>query len=150
MRTPRNTPISRSTPGRTSWSTFRGFPVSTSVPGQGDCKSFSRKRSSRSLKFLRTLESRENTQNRLVFPHSGVSNISGMFRNKKTPKGRQRQLLPSSLGPLSATSEVPVPLSQIQAPQHKRHRDVSSDVCLRCSCCPWAGAEIGGGQTCNN
>ena len=56
-------------------------------------------------------------------------------------KGRQRQLLPSSLGALDATSKVPLPLWQTEARQHKHNKDVESDVCLGCSCCPSAGAE---------
>ena len=56
-------------------------------------------------------------------------------------KGRQRQLLPSSLGTLDATSKVPFPLWQTEARQHKRNEDVASDVCLGGSCCPWAGAD---------
>ena len=42
-------------------------------------------------------------------------------------KGRQRQLAPSSLRTLDATSEVPVPLSQTEVRQPKRNTDVTSD-----------------------
>ena len=44
---------------------------------------------------------------------------------------------------MDATSEVPFPLWQTEARQHKRSEDVASDVCLNCCgcCCPWAGAE---------
>ena len=35
--TPQSTPISQSIPRSTSWSTWRDFPASTPVPGQGDC-----------------------------------------------------------------------------------------------------------------
>ena len=56
-------------------------------------------------------------------------------------KRRQRQLLSSSLGALDATSEVPFPLWETEARQHKRKKDVASNVCL-CCCCPWADADF--------
>ena len=59
----------------------------------------------------------------------------------ETSKGRQRQLLPSSLGALDATSKVPFPLWETGARPHEHNQDVASGVCLSCSCCPWAGAE---------
>ena len=34
-------------------------------------------------------------------------------------------------------------LWRTEAQQHKRNRDIESDVCARCLCFPWAGAEIG-------
>ena len=57
-----------------------------------------------------------------------VSKTKDTFSNPK--KGRQRQLLPSSLRPLDATSKVPFPLWQTEAQQHKRNKDVAPDVCL--------------------
>ena len=53
-----------------------------------------------------------------------------------SPKGRQRQRVPSSLGAPDATSKLPFPLWQTEARQRKRNSDVASDVCLSCSCCP--------------
>ena len=54
-------------------------------------------------------------------------------------KGQQRQQLPSSPGALDATSKVPFPLWDTEARQHKRDKDVASDVCWSCCwcCCPW-------------
>ena len=49
-------------------------------------------------------------------------------------RGRQRQLLPSSLGTLDATSKATFPGWQTEARQHKRNKDVASDVCFSCSC----------------
>ena len=61
--------------------------------------------------------------------------------DSKRQKGRQRRLLPSSLEALDATSKVPFPVREREVQQHKRDEDVTSDICLSCSCCLWAGAE---------
>ena len=36
------------------------------------------------------------------------------------------------MGALDATSKVPFQLWETEAPQHKRNKDVASDVCLSC------------------
>ena len=64
------------------------------------------------------------------------------FFQKGTSQGRRQQLLPSSLGALdTATSKVPSPLWQTEAREHALNRDVASDVCSSCSCCPCVGAD---------
>ena len=55
--------------------------------------------------------------------------------------GRQEQLLPSSLRALDATSKVRFPQWERETRQHECNKDVASDVCWSCSCCPWAGAD---------
>ena len=50
--TPQSTPISQSTPTSTSRSTSRDFPISTPVPGQGDCNPWSEKTKG-TLKIMR-------------------------------------------------------------------------------------------------
>ena len=62
--------------------------------------------------------------------------LSPEFRHlKHAPKlgtsiARQQQLLPSSLGPVDATSIVPCPMWQREVRQHKCNGDVASDFCL--------------------
>ena len=51
--------------------------------------------------------------------------LKAPLRQKGETEGRKRQLRPSSLGPLDATSKVPSPLWQTEVRQHKRHRDVA-------------------------
>ena len=36
----------------------------------------------------------------------------------------------------------PLPLRQTEARRRKCNKDVASDVCLSCSSCPWAGADV--------
>ena len=67
--------------------------------------------------------------------------ISLSWLSWETSKGRQGQSLPSSLGTLDASSKVTFPLLQTEARQHKCCQDVTSDVRLSCSSCPWAGAD---------
>ena len=57
-------------------------------------------------------------------------------------RGQPRQLLPSSLGALDATSTAPSPLHQTETRQHYCRKDVASDDHLSCSCCSWAGADF--------
>ena len=70
--------------------------------------------------------------------HKQSQQISGNFCKKSR---LQRQLLPSSLGALDATSKVSFPLWETEARQHRRNKNCATDVCLSCSCCPWAGAD---------
>ena len=42
----------------------------------------------------------------------------------------------------SAFISGPSPLWETEVRQHKRNKDVASDVCLSCSCCPCTGADF--------
>ena len=70
-------------------------------------------------------------------------NLGGAVKRHhwETSKGRQQQLLASSLGALDATSKAPFPLWQTEARQHELNKDVAADVCSSCNCCPYAGFE---------